>query len=232
MPCSLVCCFQATIHSIFLSFVFFIREAYKQFDAERGVGVDPRFPYSIAVTLILCLFFNALFESLGQRFIFHIAGQLRAAVCGLIFEKTLQLNAATQIDSGRVLTLVSTDARSKLRTKLTAETFQPIRVVKFSGLEDVFISRTEKARAEQVVYSVRAQLAQWLNGAVMRALPPLVDFVVIVVYSNVHNSTPKDFVVTIIPHIPYLVQLILSAATLPAAYMLSSSFSSPSPPFL
>ena len=122
---------------------------------------------------------------------------------------------------------------NELRTKLTAETFQPIRVVKFSGLEDVFISRTEKARAVQVVYSARAQLAQWLTGAVMRALPPLVDFVVIVVYINVHHSTPKDFVVSIISHIPYLVQLILSAGTLPSAYLLSSSsFSSPPPPSL
>ncbi|KAA6390867.1 MAG: ABC transporter ATP-binding protein, partial [Streblomastix strix] len=76
--------------------------------------IESKFPYVSAIILMLCPFLNGLLDTLGSRFIFHFSSQLRSGLAGLIYQKTLLLNITSQsnIDTGRLLSLLSTDTSS------------------------------------------------------------------------------------------------------------------------
>ncbi|KAA6401150.1 MAG: hypothetical protein EZS28_003326 [Streblomastix strix] len=70
-----------------------------------------KFPYVHAIILMLAPFMNAIFDTLSQRLIYHFSSQLRSGLAGLMYKKTLLLNITAQsnIDTGRLLSLLSSD---------------------------------------------------------------------------------------------------------------------------
>ncbi|KAK2950394.1 Multidrug resistance-associated protein [Blattamonas nauphoetae] len=174
------------------------------------------FPFAPAIILILCPFLTGFCQSFAVRHFFHYMGSARATLIAQVYEKTMKLNINSQsnIDTGKMLSLVSSDAiivgdylfmpfNSSLipfqiivpfvlvvldfgvtalisiavlaiflplstlcvgraakalkqsmacgdkRNKITNEILQGIRIVKFSGLENVFMDKIGLARRAQ-----------------------------------------------------------------------------------
>ncbi|KAK2941716.1 Multidrug resistance-associated protein [Blattamonas nauphoetae] len=103
---------------IILSYVFmFLQPAMMKYllvvVESRETDPSARFPFEFAIPLILAGFLTNFFDALGTRFIYHHTTSVRSMLSGLVYRKTLLLNITAQsnIDSGRLLSLVSTDCR-------------------------------------------------------------------------------------------------------------------------
>ncbi|KAA6330265.1 MAG: hypothetical protein EZS28_053519, partial [Streblomastix strix] len=70
-----------------------------------------KFPYVQAIILMACPLLHGILDTLGNRLIFHFSSHLRSGLAGLIYKKTLLLNITAQsnIDTGRLLSLLSAD---------------------------------------------------------------------------------------------------------------------------
>lgn len=200
------------------------------------------FPTAVAVVIILMPFSHGFFDAWANRLFFHFSGQFRSTCCALIYNKTLSLNISAQsnVNTGRILSLVSSDCRmigemltmmmmmfvipfqvivplifvivelkwtfvmtfaviivmlpfqgiivsflvkgmntylfhNDERNKVTNETFQGIRIVKYSGLEHVFIRKIQGIRANQAKASIITTVGIQMLMALMRAQPMFVN---------------------------------------------------------
>ncbi|KAK2954114.1 Multidrug resistance-associated protein [Blattamonas nauphoetae] len=90
-----------------------MKQVLKTIDA-RELNPSTPFPYASGIILILCPFLANFFDALASRFSFHHVMSVRSMLAGLIYRKTLMLNITAQsnIDSGRLLSLISTDCRN------------------------------------------------------------------------------------------------------------------------
>ncbi|KAA6399443.1 MAG: ABC transporter: Multidrug resistance-associated protein, ATP binding protein [Streblomastix strix] len=70
-----------------------------------------KFPYTAAIILIFCPLLRIFFDTLANRFLIHFSSDVRSALAGLIYKKSLNLNISTQsnVDSGRLISLISAD---------------------------------------------------------------------------------------------------------------------------
>ncbi|KAA6388286.1 MAG: putative Metal resistance protein YCF1 [Streblomastix strix] len=86
-----------------------IKGAYSQLPPE--LGMVAKFPYVHAIILMIAPFLNAIFDTLSNRLIYHFSSNLRSGLAGLMYQKTLLLNITAQsnIDTGRLLSLLSSD---------------------------------------------------------------------------------------------------------------------------
>ena len=84
----------------------------KEDNEENSGSEETDFPTLWIVLYILCPTLGAMLNGLGERLNYHMAAQLRAALCALVFQKTMKLNIAAQaeLQPGQIIALVSADA--------------------------------------------------------------------------------------------------------------------------
>ncbi|KAA6383301.1 MAG: ABC transporter: Multidrug resistance-associated protein, ATP binding protein [Streblomastix strix] len=200
-----------------------------------------------------------------------IKSHLRSGLAGIIYKKTLLLNITSQsnIDTGRLLSLLSTDtnqiammfpmffqmavlpiqifvpfgficyewgwsgltsigaliltfpfqamvlpmllkamkgylAHNDIRNKVTNETLQGMRVVKLSGLENVFQQRVEDTREVQLNDIFYLTLSMQLLMAIMNTTPQVVNISTMAVYIATHDVPQLMFPVLVMPTMGYL----------------------------
>ncbi|KAA6391870.1 MAG: putative Multidrug resistance-associated protein, partial [Streblomastix strix] len=88
-----------------------MKEIMKQVMIKATMPELAKFPYATAIILILSPFLRIFFDSLAFRFLIHFSSDVRSALAGLIYKKSLILNISTQsnVDQGRLISLLSTD---------------------------------------------------------------------------------------------------------------------------
>ncbi|KAK2960698.1 Multidrug resistance-associated protein [Blattamonas nauphoetae] len=101
------------------------------------------------------------------------------------------------------------------RNKLINETLQGIRVVKFSGLEDVFIRRIEDKRNIQVRASVAMATWLYLSGSIIHNIPTAVNISVIFLLVTTRGITESEFAVFVMPNLGFLTLMTQVATRLP-----------------
>ncbi|KAH7820908.1 putative Multidrug Resistance Associated Protein (MRP) [Monocercomonoides exilis] len=255
------------------------------YDMSHGFLGDNTFPYASAIILILCPWLNSLFDTWGNRLFFHFASQMRAAFVGLIYDKTLLLNITSQsnIDTGRLLTLISADSRtvaemmpmflmmiwlpvqffvpfgfllyefgvctfmafavvilllpletwlvSKMmmkmkeylslndqRNKITNETLQAMRVVKYTGLEEVFTKKINEPRLKQTDTVLVMMTIMQIVNALMRITSQLVNLTTFALYIYTQHITQDMFAVSVMTNLGYLIMMTQPTTMMPMIF--------------
>lgn len=100
-----------------------------------------KFPYLSAIILIIATFMNALFDTLSNRFLYHYASNLRSGLAGLIYKKTLNLNITAQsnIDTGRLLSLLSADCNTNAMMFPLYDIYMHIHILSYELVYNIFI---------------------------------------------------------------------------------------------
>ncbi|KAA6381010.1 MAG: putative ABC transporter C family member 3, partial [Streblomastix strix] len=106
-------------------------------------------------------------------------------------------------------------AHNDERNKVTNETMQGMRVVKYSGLEQVFLERVEFARAKQLQDVFAFTIALQLMVSIMRCTPLYVNVATMSVFINVKSIAQTDFAVRVQPNIGFLTQMTQPFSMLP-----------------
>lgn len=90
------------------------------------------------------------------------------------------------------------------RNRMTNETLQGIKVVKLTGLEEIFIQRVIESRAEQLQSTFWFTLWMQLVMSFMKLLPLLVNYCTVLTYVKVFSVSQLEFAVNVIPYIGFL----------------------------
>ncbi|KAH7821298.1 putative Multidrug Resistance Associated Protein (MRP) [Monocercomonoides exilis] len=255
------------------------------YDSTNGMMGSNTFPYASGIILMLCPILNALLDGCGFRMLYHFAAQIRAAFTGAIYDKTLLLNITAQsnIDTGRLLTLISADARNvaemipmflmmlwipiqilvpfgfliadfgastlialavivvllpfeilcvsvmmtrmksylnlnDARTKITNETLQGMRVVKYTGLEEAFIAKINEPRKKQIDAAKSMTTIMQIMNAIMRVTPQLVNLATFSVYIFTNNITQDMFAVYVMANLGFLTLMTQPMTMLPIIF--------------
>ncbi|KAH7820854.1 putative Multidrug Resistance Associated Protein (MRP) [Monocercomonoides exilis] len=255
------------------------------YDSTNGMAGSNTFPYATGIILMLCPILNALLDGCGYRLLYHFAAQIRAAFTGAIYSKTLLLNITAQsnIDTGRLLTLISTDARNvaemipmflmmlwipiqilvpfgfliadfgastlvavavivillpveivcvtimmarmksylnlnDARTKITNETLQGMRVVKYTGLEEAFVAKINEPRGKQIDSAKSMITIMQIMNAIMRVTPQLVNLATFSVYIFTNNITQDMFAVYVMANLGFLTLMTQPTTMLPMIF--------------
>ncbi|KAK2946055.1 Multidrug resistance-associated protein [Blattamonas nauphoetae] len=106
-------------------------------------------------------------------------------------------------------------AFSDTRTRVTNETLQGIRVVKYSGLEHVFRESILKPRNEQVNATKNFVFLIQISASIMRALPILVNFVCFIAFAGFSDASPLTFAVRVMPNAGYLAMVTQPCTMIP-----------------
>ncbi|KAH7823453.1 putative Multidrug Resistance Associated Protein (MRP) [Monocercomonoides exilis] len=93
------------------------------------------------------------------------------------------------------------------RNKVTNETLQGMRVVKFTGLEQVFINKIEIPRRKQERDVFVFTFWQQFMSGMIRAMPPLVNIATFGTYIAIYNVDQFDFPVKVMPNIGFLTMM-------------------------
>ncbi|KAK2945436.1 Multidrug resistance-associated protein [Blattamonas nauphoetae] len=109
-------------------------------------------------------------------------------------------------------------AFSDQRTRITNETLQGIRVVKYSGLEHVFRATILKPRTGQVNATKNFVFLIQINFSIMRALPIFVNFVCFIAFASFVDSSPLSFAIRVMPNSGYL-SMVTQPCTMIPIYM-------------
>ncbi|KAK2945606.1 Multidrug resistance-associated protein [Blattamonas nauphoetae] len=240
----------------------------------REVDPSVRFPFEFAIPLILAGFLTNFFDALGTRFSYHHVMSVRSMLAGLVYRKTLLLNITAQsnIDSGRLLSLISTDCRNVAenmwmfyimlmvpvqvlvplifvlvdfgwcglislgviivvtpitmfvmsfvgvhiqfymahnddRNKIMNETLQGMRIVKFTGLEEVFMKKIEAPRQKQINDLFNFMWFQNLSNAIVRNLPMCVNAATLSTFVVTQKIPPTKFASEVMPNVGFLTQM-------------------------
>ncbi|KAA6357380.1 MAG: hypothetical protein EZS28_047093, partial [Streblomastix strix] len=91
-----------------------------------------------------------------------------------------------------------------IRMKITNEVLHNIRVVKFNGLENVFIDRIEKARYSQVWKSFWTAIYAQIVNLIQKSIVPIVYSVLIPSYVFINNVSELDFPIKVMPDLKFL----------------------------
>ncbi|KAK2954768.1 Multidrug resistance-associated protein [Blattamonas nauphoetae] len=250
-----------------------MKQVLKVVDA-KTTNPNISFPYASAVLVILSPFFTNFFDANATRYNFHHCFSVRSMLCGLIYRKTLRLNITAQsnIDIGRLLSLVSTDCRNVSeslwmvyliplipfqvlvplgfviadfgwvafvaigviiivtpvsmifmsfvgkymnmylthndeRNKILNETLQGMRVVKYSGMEQMFIDKIEVPREKQVHSIFMSLLFTQIAVTIIRNLPACVNAATLSVFIVVNKIPPERFASEVMPNLGFLTQM-------------------------
>ncbi|KAA6374973.1 MAG: putative multi drug resistance-associated protein, partial [Streblomastix strix] len=208
------------------------------------IQLDISFPYATEILLICFPYQQSLVESIIIRFVYHYGDQVKGGLSGMIFNKTLLLNISSNVDSGMMISLISTDLKNitdfmwvsmmmlqwpivvfvplgflfadfncsafvsigvavvimsfqmfftyhmgkavqsylfhlELRTKVTNETLQAIRVVKYSCLESI-------------------------QGASIKMMPTVATFATVATFCLNENVDQIDFPLRVMPNAGFL----------------------------
>ncbi|KAH7828103.1 putative Multidrug Resistance Associated Protein (MRP) [Monocercomonoides exilis] len=106
-------------------------------------------------------------------------------------------------------------AHNDERNRVTNETLQGIRVVKFSGMEDVFMRKICSSRNLQLKDMFNYTFFQQFLEGVVRVLPPLVNLATFGTYIGVYNLRQEEFTLKIMPTILFLTLLTRQANMIP-----------------
>ncbi|KAK2950278.1 Multidrug resistance-associated protein [Blattamonas nauphoetae] len=250
-----------------------MKQVLKVVDA-KTTNPNISFPYASAVLLILSPFFTNFFDANASRSSFHHCFSVRSMLCGLIYRKTLHLNITAQsnVDIGRLLSLVSTDCRNvgenlwmfylitmvplqvfvplgfviadfgwvalvaigviivvtpismifmsfvgkymtmymsynDERNKIMNETLQGMRVVKYSGMEQMFMDKIEVPREKQVHSIFMSLLFIQIAVVIIRNLPACVNAATLSVFIVVNKIPPERFASDVMPNLGFLTQM-------------------------
>ncbi|KAK2959609.1 Multidrug resistance-associated protein [Blattamonas nauphoetae] len=104
-------------------------------------------------------------------------------------------------------------AHNDLQNKITNETFQGIRVVKYSGLEEVFKATINKPRFLQIASIQKMILLFQIMATVMRTSSVIVNISTFSVYCAVKSDDPVVFTTVVMPNMAYL-QMITQPTTM------------------
>ncbi|KAK2960293.1 Multidrug resistance-associated protein [Blattamonas nauphoetae] len=106
-------------------------------------------------------------------------------------------------------------AANDKRNKLINETLQGIRVVKYSGLEDVFIERIEDKRNMQIGGSVGMNTWLFISSAILRSIPASVNISVMFLLVATRGLDESEFAVFVMPNLGFLTMMTKEATQLP-----------------
>ncbi|KAK2941288.1 Multidrug resistance-associated protein [Blattamonas nauphoetae] len=240
------------------------------------------FPFASGLVQIVIPYIQGLADGVCYRLFYHRTLSVRGMLCAFIFDKTLKLNLNTQgeVDSGRLLSLITADTRNvgddywqiyyllllplhvvvplvfvlidfgatalisiavwivlipismistvmmgvatqkylesnDDRNTIINETLQGIRVVKYSGLEDVFIDRIENKRIMQVKASVEMVTWLYISNAIIRSIPASVNISVIFLLVATRGLDESEFAVFVMPNLGFLTLMTREATMLP-----------------
>ncbi|KAK2958121.1 Multidrug resistance-associated protein [Blattamonas nauphoetae] len=101
------------------------------------------------------------------------------------------------------------------RNKITNETFQGIRVVKCSGLENVFKSTINVPREKQIHNLFLQSMLMQIMNAFMKISALAINIVTFSVYCAVFNDDPTHFAAVVIPNMGYLMMMAMPTTMLP-----------------
>ncbi|KAK2949702.1 Multidrug resistance-associated protein [Blattamonas nauphoetae] len=253
------------------------------FELTGGMKGSDAFPFFYVIWMILSPTVTHIMDSLSNRMFYHFSARARSAIVGALYDKVFRIKnmaSAGSADTGRILSLVSTDSRTVAemlplfmmlfalplyiiipliflivdfkwvvvvpivvmilvlipnffliqgmmsyvkaymayndqRNKITNETFQGIRVVKYSGLESVFKSTINVPREKQI-HTIRMQtLFMQLMGSVMRTSMQAINLATFSVYCAVFSDDPTNFATTVMPNMGYLMMMTMPTTMLP-----------------
>ncbi|KAK2951952.1 Multidrug resistance-associated protein [Blattamonas nauphoetae] len=87
------------------------RRIYAETEGRQGSNA---FPWFSIIFECLSPILRSLINGLGNRYFYHSSSQIRSSMVGSLFQKTLQLNLAGQgnVDTGRIVTMISSDAKT------------------------------------------------------------------------------------------------------------------------
>ncbi|KAK2954101.1 Multidrug resistance-associated protein [Blattamonas nauphoetae] len=223
-----------------------------------GVLGSNKFPFFFGIWLIVAPTVIGVLDALSNRMLLHLASRVRSSVVCAMYDKSFKIknmSSAGSADTGRILSLVSTDSRqvaemlptlfmflsipfyfivpliflildfkwivvvplivsvlvmlpnfvllgsfmkyvksymqhNDQRNRITNETFQGIRVVKYSGLEDVFKATINKPRSLQIhAIKMKTFLFQ-LVFTIMRVSGTIINIATFSVYCAVYSDDP------------------------------------------
>ncbi|KAK2945717.1 Multidrug resistance-associated protein [Blattamonas nauphoetae] len=256
------------------------KEFWKQ---SGGVLGSNKFPLFFGIWLIITPTLIGLFSSLSNRMLLHLASRVRASVVCAMYDKAFRIKnmaSAGSADTGRILSLVSTDSRmvaemlpmffmlfsvpvyffvpliflildfkwvvvvplvvsvlvmlpnfviigsfmkymktymqyNDQRNRITNETFQGIRVVKYSGLEDVFKATINKPRSLQI-HSIKMQTFLFqLVFTIIQFSRTAINIATFAVYCAVYSDDPTNFAAVVMPNMGYLMIMTMPTTMLP-----------------
>ncbi|KAK2953702.1 putative Multidrug resistance-associated protein 1 [Blattamonas nauphoetae] len=243
---------------------------------------NPTFPFASGIVQIVVPYIQGLADGVVYRLFFHRTLSVRGLLSSFIFNKTMKLNLNTQgeVDSGRLLSLITADTRNvgdlywqiyfvlllpiqiivplvfvlidfgatalisiavwlvlmpvsmvatmmmgvamqkylgsnDERNKMINETLQGMRVVKYSGLEDVFIRRIEDKRKMQVRGSVGMATWLFMSSAIIRSIPASVNISVMFLLVATRGLAESEFAVFVMPNLGFLTLMTREATQLP-----------------
>ncbi|KAK2942132.1 Multidrug resistance-associated protein [Blattamonas nauphoetae] len=253
------------------------------YDQTGGMMGSNTFPYFYAIWIILSPTVSHILDSLSNRLFFHFSARIRSGIVGVLYDKVFRIKnmaSAGSADTGRILSLVSSDSRNiaelfpvmmmlfglpvyiivplvflildfkwvvvvpivvmlvvlipnffiingmmsyvkeymafnDQRNKITNETFQGIRVVKYSGLERVFKATINVPREKQI-HTVKMQtfLLQLMN-AVLRSSSTIINIATFSVYCAAINDDPTNFAAVVMPNMGFLTMMTMPTTMLP-----------------
>ncbi|KAA6397284.1 MAG: putative ABC transporter C family member 5 [Streblomastix strix] len=94
-----------------------------------------------------------------------------------------------------------------IRNKITNETIQGIRVVKYSGLENIFINRIKQTRLPQCWNSFHYTFHVQCVAAFTRCIDPLINAATIPTYTFTKNIQQSDFPLDVMPNLSFINQM-------------------------
>ncbi|KAK2954766.1 Multidrug resistance-associated protein [Blattamonas nauphoetae] len=123
----------------------------------------------------------------------------------------ISMIASLMMGVGMQQYLASNDGRNKIIN----ETLQGIRVVKYSGLEDVFINRIEDKRNLQIGGSVGMTTWLFISSAIIRSIPASVNISVMFLLVATRGLDESEFAVFVMPNLGFLTMMTKEATQLP-----------------
>ncbi|KAA6373634.1 MAG: hypothetical protein EZS28_030838, partial [Streblomastix strix] len=108
---------------------------------------------------------------------------------------------------GQLMFLLSYLGQNDIRNRITNEIIQGIRIVKFSGLENVFMDRIQKARLAQCYNSAQYTFLVFLINLLTRSFDPLCNTVLLPAYVFNKKIQQIDFPETVMPNLSFLNQM-------------------------
>ncbi|KAA6361432.1 MAG: putative ABC transporter, partial [Streblomastix strix] len=102
-----------------------------------------------------------------------------------------------------------------IRNKITNETIQGMRVVKFSGLESVFIDRIQKTRLPQCWDSFWYTFFVQIVAVFTRFIEPALNAAIIPTYVYANDIPQSEFTVRIMPNLGFIRQMTRETRLIP-----------------
>ncbi|KAA6383294.1 MAG: putative Multidrug resistance-associated protein [Streblomastix strix] len=102
-----------------------------------------------------------------------------------------------------------------IRNKITNETIQGIRIVKYSGLERVFIDRIEKIRYVQCWDSFWITFYSQIVAIITRSIEPVINSMLIPTFVLTNDIPQSEFPVKMIPNLNFMSQLTKESRLIP-----------------